>query len=415
MDVIVKKCTLSGTVSAPVSKSLAHRILICASLSNAPCKVYCQGTNEDIAATISCLTALGADIEYKSGAFYINPIKKVNKGCILDCSESGSTLRFILPLAAALGADASFIGKGRLPSRPLSPLYELMCENGVKMSEKGVMPLKCEGTLTGNYFKIDGGVSSQFITGLLLAYPIMGGATIEITGKCESSPYIDITLSCLKMFGIDVKRVQNVIKVNGKYISPGILTVEGDWSSAAFWLTAGVLAKKGEIRVLSLSKDSLQGDMAVLSCLKRLGGRVEFDNDCYIAYPSMLSGCTIDCSDFPDLVPILSVAAAFARGDTVFCNISRLRTKESDRVEAICALLSAFGISANATENTLTVHGGGPMGNFVDSFSDHRIAMSGAILAASCGCECTIKGAECVKKSYPNFFDDLNSLSHFLQ
>lgn len=411
MDITVKKGALSGRVSAPVSKSAAHRLLICASLSDAPCTLYCRGTNEDIDATISCLRSLGAGIKHEEGTFYITPIKKVNKGQTLDCSESGSTLRFLLPLAASLGADASFIGKGRLPSRPLSPLYELMCENGVKMSEKGVMPLKCEGTLHGNYFKIDGGVSSQFITGLLLASPVMGDeVTVEITGRCESAPYIDITLSCLEKFGIRAEKEQNTIKVSGKYISPGTLTVEGDWSSAAFWLTAGVLSSKGEIAVADLSPDSPQGDKEVVSCLKMLGGRVEFDGECFVAYPSKLTGCTIDCADIPDLVPILSVAAAFAEGDTVFENISRLRAKESDRVEAVCTMLKGFGIDTYATENTLAVHGGAPRGTFVDSFSDHRIAMSGAILALSCGSQCIIKNADCVKKSYPDFFIDLEKL-----
>ena len=413
MEITVKKGGLCGNVTSPVSKSCAHRLLICAALGDSPCKIICRTSNDDIDATVSCLCSLGAKIKYKDGVFYTEPIKKVLKGQTLNCLESGSTLRFLLPVAAALGADASFVGQGRLALRPLSPLYELMCENGVKMSPKGVFPLKCEGRLAAKRFVIDGGVSSQFITGLMLASPMTGERTvITIQNRCESAPYIDITVACLEKFGITVQKDGTTFTISGKYSCPSELEVEGDWSSAAFWLTAGVLSKKGEIRVYSLSPDSPQGDCRIISCLEQMGGKISRDcrSGCFIAHPSNLCGSTLDCSDIPDLVPILSVAAAFAKGETTFYNIARLRTKESDRIAAIRALLFGFGIKTEEEENALTVHGGRPGGSFADSFADHRIAMSAAILAKSCGCECVIKGAECVKKSYPDFFADLESL-----
>ena len=412
MDKLVKADKhVHGSVSAPVSKSVAHRMLICAALADAPCRVYCRAVNDDIDATVRCLNAMGAVITFDNGCFEVTPIKEPSKEELLDCGESGSTLRFLLPVAAALEADAVFDGRGRLPERPLSPLYELMSERGVGLSAKGRMPLVCKGRLTGESFSIDGGVSSQFITGLLLACPLMAeSARVEITGRLESAPYIDITLDCLRSFGVRAQRQGNTITVSGSYRSPRELWVEGDWSSGAFWLSAGVLSKD-EVSVSGLSQGSCQGDKKIISCLEALGAEFTVDGQTVTAHPSALKGCTLDCSDIPDLVPILSVAAAFARGETVFTNIARLRAKESDRVEAVCAMLRSFGIETRSEENTLTVIPSRASGTRIDSFCDHRIAMSGAVLALSCGCDAVIENAQCVSKSYPDFFRDLEALT----
>ena len=410
MDVIIKKGQKPcGSAAAPVSKSEAHRLLICAALSDKPCRLLTGGTNDDIEATVGALTSLGAKITPVNGGYDIIPINNVTKDPLIDCKESGSTLRFMLPVAAALGADASFTGSGRLPERPLSPLYELMSGRGVRMSEKGKMPLSCRGRLSGDDFEIDGSVSSQFITGLLLASPLMGKeVTVKVTGKCESRPYIDITLSVMRKFGVNIESQGNTFTVSGSYKSPETVRAGGDWSSAAFWLTAGALSDKG-MTVTGLESGSAQGDRNIVNCLKALGADIS-EGGSFTARPSKLKGCVIDCADIPDLVPILSVAAAFADGETVFENISRLRSKESDRVLSVCALLDSFGIKTAAKPNRLTVTGGIPRGSYADSFSDHRIAMSAAILASVSGSECRIKGAECVSKSYPAFFDDLMSL-----
>lgn len=401
-----------GRVNAPVSKSFAHRMLICAALADTPSRILCHGTNDDIDATVGCLEALGAVIKRSYPYFEVTPITKVNKERTLFCRESGSTLRFLLPVAAALHANARFDGEGRLPSRPLSPLYELMADNGVTLSEKNLFPLQCTGKLSGERFSIDGGVSSQFISGLLMACPVMSGrAVIEITGKMESTPYIDITIECMRAFGVEVIRRKNIITVSGAYRSFGDMCVEGDWSSAAFWLCAGVLSKES-VSVSGLSGSSAQGDRAVLDVLKAMNGKITCEKGIFTAHPSSLEGCTVDCSHIPDLVPILSVCACFAKGKTVFESISRLRSKESDRVTAIRTLLSDFGVKTESDGDTLTVYPSMPKGDFVDSFSDHRIAMSGAVLALSCGCDAVIDNAECVSKSYPTFFEDLLLLTN---
>ena len=413
MDITLKsRPKPGGTVSAPVSKSEAHRALICAALSDSPSLVRFSGTNDDIEATKGALCALGAKIVEANDGLEVSPIAIPERGRIIDCRESGSTLRFMLPVAAALGADCSFDGSGRLPERPLSPLYELMTANGVILGEKGKMPLSCSGRLRGGSFDIDGSVSSQFITGLLLASPLIGdGVTVNVTGRLESRPYIDITLSVMRRFGITVIQNGNSYTVSGSYRSPGEITVGGDWSSAAFWLSAGVLSDK-PVSVTGLDIRSAQGDRKIVECLSALGGMIEVSEDKVTAFPSKLTGRRLDCADIPDLVPVLSVAAAFAGGETVFDNVARLRSKESDRILSVISMLEGFGIYATAGENTLTVRGGSPRGDSVHSFSDHRIAMSGAILALCSGCDCTVKGAECVSKSYPGFPDDLESLAH---
>lgn len=402
---------IGGSVRAPFSKSEAHRALICAALCDSECRVFFDGTNDDVEATSDVLRELGAKIDKKEGYLSVSPIVKPIKDRLLNCRESGSTLRFMLPVAAALGADAHFTGEGRLPKRPLSPLYELMSESGVSMSEKGVMPLSCRGRLSGSSFEIDGSVSSQFITGLLLAAPLIGDrVTVNVTGKCESKPYIDITLSVMRKFGIDTEQSGNSYTVSGKYSSPKEIVVGGDWSSAAFWLTAGALSDS-PVSVRGLDIHSAQGDRFIAEKLSALGANITADQSGVTAHPSKLTGARIDCADIPDLVPILSVAAAFADGETVFENISRLRAKESDRVLSIVTMLDGFGIQVRADENTLTVRGGNPRGARIDSCADHRIAMSGAILAVSSDSDCVIEGAECVSKSYPGFFKDLDLLT----
>jgi len=398
-----------GDVTPPSSKSEAHRLLICQALSLAPGAVRVGATNDDIEATASALRSLGADMEY-DGENYILRSVEWKKGSTVFCRESGSTLRFLLPVAASLGLDAVFTGSGRLPERPLSPLYELMCANGVTMSEKGVMPLHCKGRLTGDRFDIDGSVSSQFITGLLLSAPLIGnGVTVNVTGRLESRPYIDVTVDAMRRYGIDVITSWQTYSVSGKYRPARSAQAMGDWSSAAFWIVAGTLSDKG-IRVFGLDPDSAQGDKQIIGQLRSLGANVRSESDRVIACRSDLKGALIDCADTPDLVPALSVAAAFADGVTVFENVARLRSKESDRIAAVEAMLNGFGIRTESERNTLRVYGGVPKGSEVDSFGDHRIAMAGALLACCSGSQCVIKGAGCVSKSYPAFFDHLGSL-----
>ena len=248
-------------------------MLICAALANKSCTIICRGINRDMEATAACLNALGANIVYADGKFNVDPISEVKKGALLDCGESGSTLRFMLPVAAALGADAVFTGQGRLPQRPLSPLYEEMTAHGVNMSENGHMPLSCHGTLPAATYTIDGGVSSQFISGLLMALPLSGGdCTINITGKLESASYIGLTLNALKQFGIEVQATGQGYRIPGgqRYATPdGPVAVEGDWSAAAFWLTAGAAGAK-QVSCTGLDYEhSAQGDRRIVDVLRQ--------------------------------------------------------------------------------------------------------------------------------------------------
>lgn len=410
--------TLSGNVQVPPSKSVAHRMLICAALSDSPCTIVCQSVNRDMEATVNCLNALGAGITYADGKFNVNPIKHVCKGATLDCGESGSTLRFLLPVAAALGADATFIGQGRLPERPLSPLYEEMTAHGVKMSENGHMPLKCNGNLPAGLYTIDGGVSSQFISGLLMALPLTGiQSRIAITGKQESASYIGLTLNALKQFGIEIQTVTDGYVIPGaqEFITPATqVAVEGDWSAAAFWITAGVTGSK-PVTCTGLDYErSAQGDRRIVDVLRKMGADIATSAGTVTARPSNLAATQIDCADIPDLVPILAVAASSAQGTTLFDNIRRLRIKESDRVQSILQLLGIAGIYAFASDNTLTVTGGPARSCAYNPSGDHRMAMAAAVLASAKNIKITISDAECTTKSYPAFFDDFNALGGFV-
>ena len=405
---------VSGNVQVPPSKSVAHRMLICAALADAPCTIVCQSVNRDMEATAACLNALGAEITYADGKFSVQPIKQVNKGATLDCGESGSTLRFLLPVAAALGADATFIGQGRLPERPLSPLYEEMTAHGVKMTENGHMPLKCEGNLPAGLYTIDGGVSSQFISGLLMALPLTGiQSKIVITGKQESASYIGLTLNALKQFGIEIQATTDGFNIPGgqEFTTPADqVAVEGDWSAAAFWITAGVAGSK-PVTCTGLDYErSAQGDRRIVDVLRKMGADIATAGNTVTARPSNLTAAQIDCADIPDLVPILAVAASSAQGTTIFDNIRRLRIKESDRVQSILQLLGMAGIYAFASDNTLTVTGGLAKNCAYNPSGDHRMAMAAAVLASAKNVKITISDAECTAKSYPAFFDDFNAL-----
>lgn len=371
------------------SKSQAHRLLICAAFADKTTELICPETNRDIAATADCLSALGAKIIRSDSGYTVIPISDLPEAAVLNCCESGSTLRFLLPIAGALGISTVFKMEGRLSQRPLSPLWEEMERMGCELGWISKDELVLKGKLRPGDYDIDGGVSSQFITGLLYATSLLDGdSTIHITGKLESKPYVDMTQQALKQYGI----ISDGFHMKGgqTYHSPGKLTVEGDWSNGAFFLAAKHLGN--EVEILNLDPNSSQGDRAAATLLPLLKDRV-----------------TIDASDIPDLIPILSVVAAANHGSE-FTNIRRLRMKESDRVASTIAMLTALGGKAEATENTLTVYPARFHGGTVDAMNDHRIAMSAAIAATVADDSVTILGAECVKKSYPGFWDEYSRL-----
>ncbi len=406
---------LSGTVAPPPSKSQAHRLLICAALGTKPCSIMCSTLNDDLVATAESLNALGADIKYSNGTFTVLPIR-LRKGATLNCGESGSTLRFLLSIAAVLGADATFVGSGKLPQRPNGALCDTLAEHGItfkKHSDNAELPLTCYGTLKGGSYRLSGNISSQYLTGLLFALPLANeDSVIEVVGALTSASYISMTLDALCKAGISVYREGNLFRIPGNqtYSLPDALSVEGDWSSAAFWIVAGVVGRT-PITVTGMNNASLQGDRRVIDHLRKMGAFIEESEDGLVAMPSQLFGAELDCMDTPDLLPILSVAAAMAEGETIFTNVGRLRFKESDRLVAMQTTLASFGISSQVGEDTFVVHGGTVLkAEGVNSFGDHRIAMSAAILSTLSSGISIIKGAECVAKSYPHFYEDFISL-----
>jgi 3-phosphoshikimate 1-carboxyvinyltransferase len=420
---------LRGTIPAIASKSMAHRLLIMAALCPGTTDINCNTTSQDIDATVGCLEALGARIAYTRLGFRVNPLpgtpatdnrRMARTNAHLDCGESGSTLRFMLPVVAALGRGATLDGRGRLVSRPLSPLYEELVSHGVTLSARGALPLTVAGQLLPGRFTIPGNVSSQFVSGLLMAAPLLCSPTeIVVTEPVESRSYIGLTIRALEEFGINVdvshetmdgspSTVFSVSPARGA-VSPGEVTVEGDWSNSAFWLASGAIS--GSVGVTGLDPASAQGDRAILACLAALGARVSRSGSMASATHDKLVGRTIDVRDIPDLVPPIAAVAANAEGMTVIANAGRLRLKESDRLATVSAVLAAMGADVHAENDSLVIHGHSPLsGGVVDAANDHRIAMMAAIAGANATGPTTIRGAECVAKSYPRFFEDFRAL-----
>lgn len=410
------RCTpsqLAGRINAISSKSDAHRLLICAALSDNTTKINCNCLSKDIVATVECLNSVGADITIGNGAIVVNP-GHFNKTAVLDCFESGSTLRFLLPLVSALGIDATFKGRGRLPERPISPLKEEMENKGVTFHTGSEFPLHLTGNLQPGEYEIAGNISSQFITGLLFALPILNGdSKIKLIPPVESRSYLNITLSALRKFGIEIIEEENlyIIKGNQKYISPKEITVDGDWSNGAFFLCAGALSKEG-VTVAGLDVNSPQGDKKILEILRRMGAEVTVNGTEITVKRNRLFGTVVDAGDIPDLVPIISVvAAACEKGVTHIINAGRLRIKESDRIQSVFNMLDTVGTAVSETDDGLVIWGDNELvGRTVEGCNDHRIVMSAAILSCECSLPVDITDYKAVEKSYPHFFNDFNSL-----
>ena len=438
-----------GTVAAIPSKSHAHRLLIAAALSDAVTLVRCPVTSKDIDATAGCLEAMGAKIERTPEGFLVHGLRS-GTPARLSVGESGSTLRFLLPVLGALGITAELTMEGRLPSRPLSPLYEEMCRHGVTLSPQGTNPLRISGQLSAGEYRIDGGVSSQYITGLLLALPnLPEDSRLVITGRLESRPYVDITLRVLRQFGIRITEgeeteegISTIFEIPGSQAflcqghpsddrankteedavtsssdSPCLAEVEGDWSNAAFFLAAGALLPN-PVTVTGCDLTSPQGDKTIVSLLQHFGARIDAEpsetDDSTVALTvsgGTLQGITIDAADIPDLVPILSVVAAYAEGTTVIRNIERLRIKESDRVATVTEMLTRLGAVCTSTESELRIEGSSTLpGGTVSSHNDHRIAMAAAIASLRTEGPVKILQPMAVAKSYPGFYEDLSKL-----
>lgn len=409
MTVTIRPSAPSGRIRAIASKSAAHRLLICSAFAERETTVLCEELNDDIVATVRCLNALGADIRRDAPYFHVHPVSTLRKGASLRCGESGSTLRFLLPVVCMLGADASFLMEGRLPERPLSPLWEELERGGIRFSPKGSNPLSCEGRLTQTDFAIAGNVSSQFISGLLFALALSGkGGTLHILDTLESAPYVQLTVDALALFGVTVTRTEQGFAVAAdKLRSPDKAPVEGDWSGAAFPLCMGAVGKY-PVTVSGLSLTSAQGDRAILPLLQQFGASVTETAEAVTVSPAPLHGIDIDASQIPDLVPVLAAVASVAKGTTVIRHAERLRLKESDRLQTTRTMLNALGAHVTETEDGLRIEGVSSLsGGSVSAFGDHRIAMSAAVASVAATAPVTITGAEATAKSYPAFFEDM--------
>lgn len=402
-----------GEVKAPASKSVCHRLLILTAFGERSTVIDTGEISADISATIACLEAMGAQIIKEDNFVRITPIKGIPEGLIhLNCGESGSTLRFLLPMVGVIGADAVFHLDGRLSKRPVAPLInELKC-NGMSI-EVNENTIFCRGKLKQGNYTIPGNLSSQYISALLMALPLLNGdSNLSITGSVQSEPYIELSMELLKYAGIKIYKTGRDYVINGSQRPklPESIAAEGDYSSAAFFLCAGALSQKG-IKVGNLNKNSVQGDREIIAVLKRMGADIEQKSDTVTARRGRLTGTVIDAAQIPDLVPVLSAVAALSDGETRIVNAERLRFKESDRLSTTRKMLSALGADIVELQDGLVIHGKEHLkGGLTESFGDHRIAMAAAVTAIGCENAVIIDNAEAVGKSYPGFWWDFQSL-----
>lgn len=414
MNVTLHGGSRSGLVCIPASKSQAHRLLILAALGEKEVSLLCDGISADIAATMACLNALGAEItQPQEGELHIVPVRTVPKEqVVLPCGESGSTLRFLLPVVGALGASCVFRREGRLPQRPLAPFDKELIAHGMTLREEGEL-LYCSGKLQSGDYTLPGDISSQYISGLLMVLPrIAGESRLTICGRTESVAYITMTEDALRLASAKAERTETGWDIAGgqSYHLPCRCTVESDWSSAAFFLCMGALSAEG-VTVSGLHLASLQGDRRVLDELRRMGAVVEEKAEGILVKKGRLQGVSIDAAEIPDLIPTLAALAATAEGETVVYNAARLRLKESDRIRTTCDLLCALGGVVEEQSEGLRITGVKQLcGGVVDPCGDHRIAMAAAVAACASADDVTVMQSECTAKSYPRFWDDFQSL-----
>lgn len=404
MNISLNWNNVFGTENAIVSKSDAHRALIAAALSSKKTVFNLTSLSLDIEATINCLSSLGAKFDKDEHSLSVTPYSIEEKSPTLNCNESGSTLRFLTPVAAVISNSPSFTGKGRLSQRPLTPLVFAMEKHGCSFSSDTI-PFKVSGTLVPGAYVLPGDVSSQYISGLLFALPLLNeDSTITLSSPLQSAGYIDMTIAVLKKFNITVQRVENgfFIPKNQKYISPEKYLVEGDWSNIAPFMAAAALG--GEITATGLNPKSKQSDIAILSVLEKFGANINYKNSNYYIKKGTAIPFMVDVSQFPDLFPTLAILACGAKGKSVLFNAKRLRLKESDRIESTLTLIKNLGGNAEADNDSLTIYGNGYLdGGKCDSFNDHRIVMAAAVASVISKNDVIISSSEAINKSFPDF------------
>ena len=406
---------LKGDVVIPPSKSLAHRGIIAASLANGTSKITNLNFSNDIKVTTKAMKGLGVDIEVFEDYEIIHGTKKLTRvDKIINCGESGSTIRFMIPISLLADGEVTFIGEGRLTTRPLGVFHNIFDKQGIKY-DFGVeeLPLTIAGKLKAGIFEVRGDISSQFITGLLYTLPkLEGQSEIVITTNLESKGYIDLTLDILKRFGIKIinENYQKFIVPGNQNYMAYDYRVEGDFSQVAFWLVAGFI--NDGMNCLGMNPESLQGDRAIIEILKSMGATIEIKNDLISIDGGKSYGATIDLSQCPDLGPIVTVLASLSEGETKIINAGRLRIKESDRIKSMTTELNKLGANIVETEDGMVIQGVKTLkgGVEVDAWNDHRVAMALAIASSRCERAITLIGADSVKKSYPNFWKDFEKL-----
>ena len=410
----IKPAAIGGSVTVPPSKSAAHRALIAAALSDGECNIYCPSVSDDITATVRSLSAFGADINYKNGTFYVSPVKRIPVSACADCGESGSTLRFLMPVAAALGINTVFKMSGRLPDRPMNPTVDLLRQNGVTVKRPEREKWQISGKLKSGEFCLPADISSQFISGMLFVLPLTGGS-LKLVGSSQSVGYVNMTVDTLKSFGVKYSFKDSVfiLSAQDRYVSPKRITVEGDWSNAAFFLVAGAFSESG-ITVNGLNTSSLQGDREIVNIIKQFGARVDIKGDTVTVKKGAFTRkpVFINAENIPDIIPVTALAASALAKKTVIKNAGRLRLKECDRLSATAELLSALGADIKIKDDGFIINGSktGLNGGKVNGYGDHRMVMTAAVAAAVCNFPVTVSTAEAVAKSYPNFFDVLRSV-----
>lgn len=415
MKNVVLTCSkLKGEIIVPSSKSMCHRAVICAGLSKGICNITNVTFCNDINASCEAMKSFGANIKKNKNSLIIEGKENIKiKNITIDCNESGSTLRFLIPLAAIASRGITFEGRGKLVERPLNPYYKIFDEKGINYkSVDGKLPLTIDGKLKAGEYSLKGDVSSQFISGLLFALPILeGDSKISLTTELESKPYVDLTLDMLKNFSVNVINKdyrEFVLKGNQKY-RPRDYKVEGDFSQAAFWLVAGIFG--ANVTCHGLNMNSLQGDKAIIEIIKRMGGTFQIEGNSIRALACKTRGTVIDASQCPDLVPVLTVLGALSKGTTEIINASRLRIKESDRLRAIRLELNKIGGNVEEKKDGLVIRGREELkGGTVHSWNDHRIAMALTVASLKCSEPLIIEDALCVSKSYPNFWKDFKKI-----
>lgn len=425
--VIITPTVLEGDILIPPSKSISHRAIICAGLAKGSSRIENLILSEDIAATLEGMKAFGCTVEEIIDEQKSKTITIVIKGTDrpklkrkkIDCAESGSTLRFLIPLAGLAGEKVTFSGRGKLVERPLETYYELFREQGIEFkNEKGGLPLTVKGLLQPGMYRIRGDISSQFITGLMFLLPLLDSdSVIEITTHLESRGYIDLTIDVLDKFGIVIEKKENYrefrIKGKQRYLRADY-SVEGDYSQAAFWLVAGTLA--GKLNCKNINEYSLQGDKAILDIIKKMGGKIITGHGEINVQAAKTYGTEIDAEQVPDLVPVLAVLGALSKGTTKIINAGRLRIKESDRLKATAQELNKLGAEVEELADGLLITGKEELeGGTVDSWNDHRIAMAMAVASIRCRKQLIIENSEAVKKSYPHFWEDFKELGGRIQ